>query len=269
MAITKVADRQQATLPVSTTENALAVSAGVLSLRKSVLTLSDGATITWDVSTGYNAKVTIAGNRTLSITNPVAGEYYTIIITQDGTGGRTLTLPSSINAQLNLGASAVTILVCYYDGTTYNWSSNAATSATLAADFTTSSTTRVSTNLTFPIAANEIYYVNVEGTCKKATSATGLKFAIDCPTGCVIKGKQLGGGATLAAALVPSLITAINTLGTTLATGTNIEVAFSLSFRVINGSTAGSITLQMATVTSNVATLFAGTRITWSKANNV
>ena len=139
----------------------------------------------------------------------------------------------------------------------------------LTSDFTTSSVTPVSTNLTFAIGANAVFVVDVYGTCKKATSATGLKFAIAAPSGCVIKGFQLGGGATLAAALVPSLITAINTLGTALATGTNIEVAFALHFRVVNGATPGSITLQAATVTSNVATVFAGAKMIYNRATQV
>ena len=102
-----------------------------------------------------------------------------------------------------------------------------------------------------------------------ASSATGLKFAIGAPTGCVVKGFQLGGGATLAAALVPSLITAINTLGTTLATGTGIQVAFALNFRVVNSSTAGNITIQVATVTSNTLTIYAGTKMIYNKATQV
>jgi ABC-type glucose/galactose transport system permease subunit len=139
----------------------------------------------------------------------------------------------------------------------------------LTADFTTSSTTRVSTNLSFAIAANEVFVVDVFGTCKKATSATGLKFAIDAPAGCTIAGFQLGGGATLAALPVPSLISAINTLGTTLATGTNIQVTFALRFRVVNGANAGAITIQTATVTSNTATIYAGAAMFYQRATQV
>jgi hypothetical protein len=139
----------------------------------------------------------------------------------------------------------------------------------LTSDFTTSSTTRVSTNLSFPIAANEVFVVDVFGTCKKATSATGLKFAVDAPAGCTIVGFQLGGGATLAALPVPSLISAINTLGTALATGTNIQVTFALRFRVVNGANAGAITIQAATVTSNTATIYAGAAMFYQRATPV
>jgi hypothetical protein len=139
----------------------------------------------------------------------------------------------------------------------------------LTSDFTTASTTPVSTNLTFAIAANEVFVVDVFGTCKKVTSATGMKFAIAAPTGCTIAGFQLGGAATLAALPVPSLITAINTLGTVLATGTNIQVTFALRFRVVNGANAGAITLQAATVTSNTLTIYAGAAMFYQRATAV
>jgi hypothetical protein len=139
----------------------------------------------------------------------------------------------------------------------------------LTSPFTTSSITAVATTLTFPIAANEVFVVDVYGTCSKATSATGLKFAIGAPSGCAVKGFQLGGGATLAAALVPSLIAAVNTLLTALATGINIEVAFVLHFRVVNGATPGAITIQVATVTGNVATVYAGTKMIYNRAGQV
>jgi hypothetical protein len=57
-------------------------------------TLTDGATITWDVIDSPVAKVTLAGNRTLSApsgTTPIAGQFISLLIIQDGTGGRSLT----------------------------------------------------------------------------------------------------------------------------------------------------------------------------------
>lgn len=140
-----------------------------------------------------------------------------------------------------------------------SWQSIEKGSEALTANFTTSSTTATNTNLTFPIAANEKFKVRVTGTASKAISATGLKLAIAAPTGCTITGVQYGGGVTLAAPLVPSLISAINTLGTTFATGIGVQVGFVLEFVVTNSSTAGNITLQAATVTSNTLTIYAGT----------
>ena len=55
-------------------------------------TLTDGATIAWDVSTSPVAKVTLGGNRTLSApTNAInSGQYIALLVIQDGTGSRTL-----------------------------------------------------------------------------------------------------------------------------------------------------------------------------------
>ena len=60
-------------------------------------TLSDGSTISWDVSTDPIAKVTLAGNRTLAApSNPLgSGQYISLLIIQDGTGSRTLTWNNS------------------------------------------------------------------------------------------------------------------------------------------------------------------------------
>jgi len=56
-------------------------------------TLTDGATVAWDVSTSPIAKLTLGGNRTLSApTNAVgSGQYISLLVIQDGTGSRTLT----------------------------------------------------------------------------------------------------------------------------------------------------------------------------------
>jgi len=59
-------------------------------------TLTDGATITWDVSTSPVAKVTLGGNRTLSApTNGATGQFVSLLVIQDGTGSRTLTWNSA------------------------------------------------------------------------------------------------------------------------------------------------------------------------------
>lgn len=140
--------------------------------------------------------------------------------------------------------------------------------AYLTSNFTTTSVIAVSTNLTFAIAANEKYVVDIEGTCSKAVSNTGLKFAIAAPAGCTISGVQYGGGATLVAP-VPSVISAINTLGATLATGIGVTVPFRIHVTVINSSTAGNITLQCASVTSNTATVYAGASMVYYKATGL
>lgn len=90
-------------------------------------TLTDGSTITWDAALGYNANVTLASTgRTLVISNPVAGAYYTLKIIQDATGSRTITTwptgikwPSGVAPTLSTAANAVDFVVFYYNGTNY------------------------------------------------------------------------------------------------------------------------------------------------------
>jgi len=56
-------------------------------------TLTDQATVTWDVATIPIAKLTLGGNRTLSApSNAVgSGQYISLLVIQDGPGPRTLT----------------------------------------------------------------------------------------------------------------------------------------------------------------------------------
>jgi hypothetical protein len=55
-------------------------------------TLTDGATIAWNMSTQSVAKVTLAGNRTVAApTNGSSGQFASLLVIQDGTGSRTLT----------------------------------------------------------------------------------------------------------------------------------------------------------------------------------
>ena len=70
-------------------------------------TLTDGATIDWNLSTQQVAKVTLAGSRTLNApTNQQAGAFYSLAIIQDGTGSRTLTFNSAYKFT---GATAPTL----------------------------------------------------------------------------------------------------------------------------------------------------------------
>lgn len=69
-------------------------------------TLTDAATIAVDMNTGINFKVTLGGNRTLgNPTNAKSGQSGLIHVTQDATGGRTLTYGS--NYRIVGGASTV------------------------------------------------------------------------------------------------------------------------------------------------------------------
>lgn len=93
--------------------------------------LADGATITWATAGArvLNASVTLGGNRTLAITGAVDGACGILTVKQDGTGTRTLALPSGSKVAnggggavtLTTAAGATDILSFYYDGTTYWW----------------------------------------------------------------------------------------------------------------------------------------------------
>jgi hypothetical protein len=62
-----------------------------------VVTLTDAASISWDMATGPVAQVTLGGNRTLNTpTNIDNGRVYSLLVIQDGTGSRTITWPSEV-----------------------------------------------------------------------------------------------------------------------------------------------------------------------------
>lgn len=93
--------------------------------RGAVVALTDGATITPNFNDSNNYSLTIGGNRTLANpTNITAGQSGVIVITQDGTGGRTLAFGSywdfsgGTAPTLTTAASAVDVLVYYVNSTT-------------------------------------------------------------------------------------------------------------------------------------------------------
>jgi hypothetical protein len=93
--------------------------------RGTVVALTDGATITPDFSLGNNFSVTLGGNRTLANpTNLTAGQSGVIVITQDGTGSRTLAYGSYFKfaagtaPSLTTTASAVDVLAYYVESST-------------------------------------------------------------------------------------------------------------------------------------------------------
>lgn len=100
-------------------------------LAPAFVVLTDAAAVVWAL-TGkplVNAKVTLGGNRTLSITGAENGARGRLIVIQDGTGSRTLTLPAGSKV-INGGAGLITlssgigdidILDFTYDGTSFFW----------------------------------------------------------------------------------------------------------------------------------------------------
>ena len=90
--------------------------------RGSIVTLTDGATVTPDFSLGNNFTLTLAGNRTLANpTNLTAGQSGVILLLQDSTGSRTLSFgsywkfPGGTAPTLTTTASAVDLLVYFVE----------------------------------------------------------------------------------------------------------------------------------------------------------
>lgn len=86
-------------------------------------TLTDAATITWDLAYQPSATITMVNNRTMgAATNQVAGKTYVLIIKQDGTGGRTLAwnanyrFPGGSDPVLSTGIGAVDVISFISDG---------------------------------------------------------------------------------------------------------------------------------------------------------
>jgi hypothetical protein len=90
--------------------------------RGTISALTDGATITPDFALANNFSVTLGGNRTLANpTNLTAGQHGVIVITQDGTGSRTLAygsnfkFPAGAAPTLTTTANAVDVLAYYVE----------------------------------------------------------------------------------------------------------------------------------------------------------
>jgi hypothetical protein len=87
--------------------------------------LTDAATIPVDWNVSQNQAVTLGGNRTLTFANGVAGSTYSLSLTQDGTGSRTVTWPSTVKwaggsaPTLTTTAARTDQITFYFDGTYY------------------------------------------------------------------------------------------------------------------------------------------------------
>jgi hypothetical protein len=86
---------------------------------------SGTGTVTFNWDDGNVQTVTLTGNCTFAFSNPKSGASYQIIITQDGTGSRTITWPTvhwegKTTPTLTGTASSKDIVTITYDGTNYN-----------------------------------------------------------------------------------------------------------------------------------------------------
>lgn len=87
-------------------------------------TLSDGATVNWDMADGNLAVLTLGGNRTIANPTNLKDGSAVLILKQDGTGSRTVTWGSNFKWQagtapvLSTAANAVDIISFVVDGST-------------------------------------------------------------------------------------------------------------------------------------------------------
>jgi hypothetical protein len=112
------------TTPAAGTFTTMTAATSVLDdIRETVFALTYGATITPNAANGSIQTITLTGNVTFSaFTSPVSGQTITLVITQDGTGSRTLTSTMKFAGgakTLSTAAGAIDILTVSYIGTTY------------------------------------------------------------------------------------------------------------------------------------------------------
>jgi hypothetical protein len=251
--------------------------------------LTDGETISWNPTLGLNASVTLAGNRTLSFTStPAVGSYGTVVLTQDGTGGRTITLPTipsvtnkvlgsatNTTVSLSTAANAKDILNFYYDGTNCYWNigqgyGNAPTASFTLTTTGTGAATLSGTTLNIPSVSSTVNAGSISGTIAVANGGTGAstqQASINALTGTQSSGKYLrsdGTNATLAniqAADIPTLNqsttgnAATATLATTAITAGNITATSNGTLTSLSSlNTVGTITGGTISVTTDIKT---------------
>lgn len=128
-----VSDTSMASTGTTKRSTVADLSTALFSIGAAPVVVADGATVTVDASLGRTFRVTLAGNRTLSITNPTDGKVIDLEITQDATGSRTLALPTGAGGVsfstaapsslyvLSTAAAAVDVLTLKYNATAARW----------------------------------------------------------------------------------------------------------------------------------------------------
>jgi hypothetical protein len=242
--------------------------------------LTDAATISWNPASGLNASVTLGDNRTLSFsTAPASGSYGTLVVTQDATGGRTLTLPSGTNkvlgststttVTLSSAANAKDILNFYFDGTTYFWNigQGYGTAATITANNIAGG---AAGSIPYQTGAGATGFL-AKGTDGQiltlasgvpswaAASATGVtSVAMSTPTGLSVSGSPITSAGTLALSLTSGYAIPLST------SQTNWDAAY--TNRITSASSPLSISSNALSL-GTVPVANGGTGITTTPTN--
>jgi len=132
---------------------------------------------------------------------------------------------------------------------------------------TTSLTAANITGLSFPIAVNET--VRFEANLNNGNSGTtGNKFAVNFPSGATLN-CHTEGSTSGPTAMTQSKITAAATLTTEIYHTLASQVGRATIIGTVkNGSTAGTVQLQFAAVTSGTATINAGSSLWWIRLSS-
>ena len=147
---------------------------------------------------------------------------------------------------------------------------------TLASAFNITSSSPLSTNLSFPAQANEVWFIEFSATTELTIGSTGIFYAVGAPAGTAIEAQLIGGNpenSSTATSLVveTARLTAVNTLTSEgFNTATTTGFVF-MKGRVIVGSTPGNITIQVAVGNSGTTFGFilAGATLTARRATQV
>jgi hypothetical protein len=206
----------------------------------------DGATITFNLATSNWHNVVLGGNRTLALSNPTIGQQFTIQLTQDGTGSRTVT---------------------WFSGITWNGGGSAPTLQTApnAIDTITFKCTGSGVYVGYPTYQNTFTHLIGGGTAPTIAAGAG---AGSSPT-ISIAGHDTYGAITLTTGTLPSLASTVFTVTFGTAYATAPYVTFSpanANAALLTGVTMVYVTPTTTTFvfTSGSTALPAATQYIWN-----
>ena len=146
--------------------------------------------------------------------------------------------------------------------------------AALNADFTNSTTAFASSNLSFNMAASEVWSIEYDFVLQSGASATGIGVAIVAPSGASVAGYYIASNnsATPASAIALDRVTVLSptAIGTFFSGAASQITHMRIAVLVTNGATAGTCALQIKSGTGgSVCRVFAGSKMRAHRAVKV